>query len=475
MAESQETQEAPQEPTKISPQEFEEKLQKGEISLDSDDPGKLIQEMVEIPEEVSRETQEPVLAQPEEAPKEAEPTPSEPPKDEVKPEPKFYQKIGDLLKDAKEAGLQFENAADMIQKIKVLKEDTAKKETAVSQWSNDATKSAAEIKRLQDQIEKQKELLEQAQRAPAPKPTEAPVQEEQYTEPEIPRPDELADPAQWADYTSKVAERSQRITEKRFEAQLKREREDRQKERQEFEQKQQQSKAEWEKQERERQQREAAARTQEEAMIAAEDFVKVNREFDFGDGKSVKEKNTEYLDFLQRVEYIKDRNPVLKNRDLAADYFNGVQDAVQAVDNYGITPPQGAKQFALLVELDKLAATHNLRSDSGRPDYKAAYAIKKQRDGVDTDELNRARASGAEEVIEVVQARQRSTQQIGAQDVVADDTPQRVSVEGLEMKMKDFQAKAATMSDSERQKARVEIDADCKALGIEPLVREQQT
>jgi len=297
-------------------------------------------------------------------------------------------------------------------------------------------------------------------------------------------PDDLADQKEWADYYRKVSDRDRKVFEKKMESQVS-----------DLKQKQEESEKEWQSrledeksrikaEEDARRNKEVATRQFDNVVASADKFIGRRKEFDFGDGKTVRQKNDEWQAFSGTIDYIKQQNPQFASRDLVGDFFNNVPDAVNIVQQYGVSAPEGAKKFALLIELENVARQHNLYSNrqydsngsaitgSGEPDFDAAYAIKKQRDGADIDELNQASARGAEQALNVVSARNAS--QVNAPKLSAQETVPRedtqASQESILQRMQQLQTKMSTMTPEQAQQARLELE---KIAGEAGLVLQQ--
>jgi len=167
---------------------------------------------------------------------------------------------------------------------------------------------------------------------------------------------------------------------------------------------------------------------------------------------------------------VKRQNPAYVNRNLAADYFNGVSDAVTLLDGYGVAPPSGAKEIAFLIELQDIATTHNMRDAGGRLNFDEAYVLKKSRDGVDREETNNQVAKAVENTLDVVQQRQAAPQSLGAEDVAATEPAPEATTEQLSERIAQLQGRMSTMRPDEREKAMKEVDQLMTAsLGVEPI------
>jgi len=464
MAESQETQTpAPETPAvetpKVSAEEFQAQVSSGDI-----DVTKMSQdEFLALARERIQESETPELGQPEPQPTTEEPVVKTPP--EVVDEEIKFPTFGEQLKYAKEQGLDAKNAHDLVKQFKKTKEELAEREKAIDRWSRDAQAKAAQVERQAKQLQDLQSQVEALKKAPPKAEKPAPEPAPEIEEPEIPMPDELDDIQKWTTYYQQVQERNDRISERRI------------KSLEETMQKQiSQTNASWQEKfeheqsqrseyEKARKENEAAARALEETIIAAEDFVNRNPEFDFGDGTSVAQKNESYTQWTSKLNYVKKQNPAYEGRDLAQDYLNGEQDVVNLVNTYGITPPVGAKQFAIIAELNAIANLHNLKTDIGRPDFKQAYALKKARDGVDIDEVNQARVDGTKQALEVVQSRQAAPPSITASDA-APPPMVKTTPEALQTKMAYYQANASTMPEAERTNLMKEINAGAAELKL---------
>lgn len=492
MAESQEQQTVEQQPapqpvelkTYESQDALTEAVKSGEVDVRQyKSPDEMVNALVKSPEEtpqqepqqdVSRET----LTQ--EAPQQ-EPPAKAPEQKEEKP---LFKSFGEMLKFAKdELGEEYENAHDFIQKVKNKKEHLTRNQSALNRWREDATKNkqvADSLKKQLETLQSQLKDVQQKQQQPVPQRQQQVAGEDEYTEPEIPMPDDLADTKEWVDYSQKVAARDKRIFEKRMEKRLS----DMEKRSSESEKKWQQrleeEKAKVRRENDERIKREAADRMFENTVSAADKFLAKRKELDYG--VPTKEMNDRYGKFVASVDYVKSQNPAYSQRDLVSDYFNGVPDAVELFNQYAIEPPEGAKQFAVLMELEKIANNHQLYTNKytdsagrvigGDPDFDAAYAIKKARDGADIDELNQAHARGAEQALNVVQERQRNSgTELSARETVPHEEQPKENTEQLMQRMQLLQSQMSTMNPEQLQQAKTELASMAQKIGLV----EQQT
>lgn len=483
MAESQEQQSVEQQPqpaaepkTYDSQESLAQAIKSGDVSVgDYKSPEEMVNALVKPPEETPQEGQNQEVSR--ETPQEPVDKPVEqqaPPK-----EKQLFKSFGEMLKFAKEElGEEYDNAHDFIQKVKNKKEHLTRNQSALNRWREDATKN----KRVADDLKKQLETLQsqlknaQQQQKPVQQQQPQPQQEEEYTEPEVVIPDELADTKEWIEYSQKVAARDKRIFEKRMEKRLN----DMEKRSSESEKKWQQrldeEKARVRRENDERIRREAAQRQFENTIAAADRFLAKRKELNFG--VPTKEMNDKYCQFASQVQYIKDQNPQYSQRDLIGDYFNDVPDAVQILQRYAVEPPEGTKQFAVLLELERIARDHNLLNNKytdssgkvigGDPDFDAAYAIKKARDGADIDELNQAYSRGASETINVVNQRQGQSPELSAKDTVSDNGESQVTEEQLLTRMQQLRSNIATMNPEQVQKAQSELAAIAAKIGLVP-------
>lgn len=461
---------------KLSPEEFQAKLAKGEIDTTGSDPETLIQNLVEFPTEEKQD--EPVV--------EARPKPVEQ-KQEHSSEPRFqtFREMLDYVKN--ELGESYGTAAEFVKGAKNKKEHLKGLQEALERWKTDATTNKGRVDQLVSDVQRYKAEAEaarqeairiaEAQKA-APQPTvEKRIEEE---EPEIPKPtDGFEDAAEAAAYYEKVRARDQRIIQRKMQAlesTLKREKEET---KAEYDRRVREEQHRIRKEEDARRQQEIQSRHYENVVTAADDFVNKFSEFKFEDGKTVKDKDADYAAFVKTMQYITSQNPSFQGRNLTQDYINGVPDAVDIVSKYGVQAPVGMKQYALLVELNQICDRHDLYvgrsldssgielSRTGKPDFEAAYALKKRRDGVDVDELNKARTEGAREVMNVVHERQSSVPNISASEVSTRESevikPQQV--------MEEFAALnkvLPTLSDTEGKKRLADLEAKMAKIGIVP-------
>lgn len=475
MAESQAQTGASEEvQTKMSPEEFNSKLNDPEfIKTIGDDPQKYINDNVQL-EQKSEPVQGP--KQPESEFKQPEPEPAPEPQPNPEPLPKpepveqkdgsiKFQTFGEALKYAKdEYGEKFENIHDVLKTAKSRKERAEEATKALERWKNDAVTKASEVEKLQKTIEDLKKNV----------PTSQPEKQDDFSlkvpdiddEPEIPKPNEYASEDERDRYYAQVIARNKRVSDKKMNAML------------ELVEKKIQDQASSHKQEVDKlleqsrqmeesvKEKDKAAKALEETFVAADDFIRKNQELAFSDGKNVEQKNEEYVRWQNDLDYIKRQNSAYEGRNLAQEYINGDPGVTQLVNSYGVREPADLKKFALLLDLDNLVHVHNLTTNAGRPDYDAAYALKKRKDGVDVDEINQARSEGATEVLDVIQERQAAPPQIGGSDA-AQPPPAKVTPQQLEEKLALYKKEAQAMSVSDRSKLWAEIETDMKSLGLE--------
>ena len=479
MAESQTVETVEQAPTpepetKMTPEEFSKKLESGEIDTSGTDPQELIEKMVDFGgDEAPKETSEPptpALGEvKEEAPKEDAPVEVVAPKEEETIVP--YKNFGELMADAAEAlGEKIPSARDLVVKAKNQKEHLHKMEGALEKWKTDATSNAAKIAELEAKLAEQVKAtpapVQSKQAAPASVDSTMPNFEAEI--PEIDAPGEFAGPEDMAKYISKVTKRSNLIADKKI-AWIKAESDKALKASEARVAETNRSAQETiEIELRARAEAERKQRQVQEAFVAANDFVSRHKEFGIDD---VRDMNDKYTAWVSQVEYLKQRNPAYANRDIVADYFNGVSDAQQLLEGSMVTPPSGAKEFALVVELERIALNHNMvDSVTGRPNFEEAYALKKVRDGVDIEETNSAVAKATEQVVDLVQQRQSAPQGLGASDVVSAQEQQTVTPEQISERMAQLQDKMSTMRPDERAKAQKEIEEMMStSLGVDLL------
>lgn len=489
---SQQSQESP----KMSLQEFEKALSEGKIDVSSTStPEEAFAKYVDWDKDGTKSAADEGGEQPqtqgEDKPttteQEPQPSASAEPRSPQKEEVPRFKTIGELLRYAKdETGDEFQNAYEFIKSSKNRKEHLSRLQSAVEQWKRDATthKSAAdsvraEMAKIKAEHDKLAELLKEAQARPARQQQTPPTQQDtvEIDEPEIAPPDDLDDQVSWNSYWQRVRERDARISDKKLKA-------EREALRQEIESVKQGWQSELEKersrlrQENEaRLKRESQQRRFEETVIAATDFQKRNREFAFDDGKDIRAKNDEYNGWVETLNHIASQNPAYANRDLAGEFLAGNQDVVALADKYGVQPPSDANKFRLLVELEQIARQHGhlvspqydsqgrLIEGSGRPDFEAAYAIKKMRDGVDLDEIRQARVKGADEVLSVMQDRQSAPPELSAHEatVVAG---QKATQGQIDDAMTNLQRNMSTMTPEQAQKELAKVEEMFRSAGI---------
>lgn len=469
MAESQtepivEQEQAPD--PKMSPEEFSKKLEAGEIDTSSNDPEALIEQMVAM--ESEQETPETPLG---EEVKTEEPKPEEPKAEKPAPEPApQYKNFGELMADATEAlGEKLPSARDLVTKAKNQKEQLQNLQTALEKWKCDATNNSLEVEKLKSQIADLKEATKKvATPAQAPAPHVDDKEPDFESEiPEVERPGEFADADDVAKYMDKVLKRKDIIADKKMKW-YKTQNEKAQREYQskiEEANRSAQEKVGLEVQARREQ--EAAEKARRDTIAAASDFVTKHKEFGISD---VSDANTKYVNWLNQVEYVKRQNPAYLQRNLASDYFNGSTDAVQLLTSYGVTPPDGAKELALVIELQDIAYRHNMRDSSGRLNFDEAYILKKARDGVDIEENNDRVAKQVEKTLDIVQQRQSAPQSLGASEAAAPAENVKVTPEQVSERIAQLQDRMSTMRPDEREKAMKEVeDLMSNGLGVDPF------
>lgn len=469
MAESQtepivEQEQAPD--PKMSPEEFSKKLEAGEIDTSSNDPEALIEQMVAM--ESEQETPETPLG---EEVKTEEPKPEEPKAEKPAPEPASqYKNFGELMADATEAlGEKLPSARDLVTKAKNQKEQLQNLQTALEKWKGDATNNSLEVEKLKSQIADLKEATKKvAPPAQAPAPHVDDKEPDFESEiPEVERPGEFADADDVAKYMDKVLKRKDIIADKKMKW-YKTQNEKAQREYQsKIEEANRSAQEKVEREVRTRQEQEAAEKARQNTIVAASDFVSKHKEFGISD---VNESNTKYVNWLNQVEYVKRQNPAYLQRNLASDYFNGSTDAVQLLTSYGVTPPDGAKELALLIELQDIAHRHNMLDSSGRLNFEEAYILKKARDGVDIEENNDRVAKQVEKTLDIVQQRQSVPQSLGASEAAAPAENVKVTPEQVSERIAQLQDRMSTMRPDEREKAMKEVeDLMSNGLGVDPF------
>jgi len=468
MAESQKEQTAEQpqqaEPQKkMTPEEFQAKLASGDIDTSTTDPQTLIDEMVafEEPEDTQEkpvETPEPSLGEVKEGPPKEEPE-----------APVQFKNFGELMATAKEElGDEFASARDIIVKAKNQKEHLQKMQTAVERWKNDATSADRKIAELEAKLaEKAKEVpaAPTAQPQPAPAKAEEPNFEAEI--PEVDKPGEFADADEVAKYFDKVRKRDNLIADKKIKW-LKTEQEKSVKAAESrIKEINRSAQERVETELRQRQEQERIERQRQESFVAANDFVRSHKEFGIND---VRENDQKYSEWASQVEYLKRQNPAYQNRDLVADYFNGVSDAVQLLDGYALTPPGGAKEHAMLIELERIALSHNfVDKTTGRPNFEEAYVLKKARDGVDLEETNERVAKAVEQTVDVIQQRQSAPQSLGASEARAKEEGPSATPEQIQTRITQLQANMSSMRPDDRIKAMGEVEELMSSLGMTQL------
>jgi len=459
MAESQTIETVEQAPTpepetKMTPEEFSAKLESGEIDTSGTDPQELIEKMVDFGgEEAPKETSEQPQPAPEEVKEEA-PEAVVAPAEEVVP----YKNIGELMADAAEAlGEKIPNARALVAKAKNQKEHLHKMEGAIEKWKTDATSNAAKIAELESKLaERAREVPAPVKQQRPPAPVDTKVPDFAADIPEIDPPGEFADATEVAKYVEKVRKRDNRIADKKMEWLVSENTKALKASEARVTEANQNAQQKIETEIRARQETERAERRRQESFVAAGDFVGRHKEFGIAD---VRDMNDKYTAWGNQVEYLKQQNPAFVNRDLVSDYFNGVQDAVQLLDGFAVSPPSGAKEFALVVELEKIALSHNMvDSVTGRPNFEEAYALKKVRDGVDIEETNSKVAKATEQVLDLVQSRQSAPQSLGASDVSSTQEERQITPEQISERMTQLGDKMSTMRPEERAKAQKELD-----------------
>lgn len=503
MAESQETPQVEQAPVsepqnnetpKMTPDQFSAALARGEIDVSSNDPESVIAKYVDLGNEGGTPEAEPVPEEGGTPPRQQEeegPPDTTVPKETQKVDIPRFKTIGELLDFArKETGDSFSTAYDFIRHSKNRKEHLGRLQKAVDEWKRDALSHQSVAQAVREEMEqikserdalttklKEFEELRQRQTQPQQKPSA-----DEIDEPEVQKPDELADADEWRSYYQKVAERNERIKDKKHQAEIEALRRDIEAAKVESSQKAQQTLDELKRAEEQRVAREAQNRRFEESVMAASDFQAKHPEFRFEDGADVRAKNEEYGKWAQTLAYIADQNPAFKGRDLAGEYLAGSQDVQDLVDRYGATPPADAKKFRLMIELENLAWQHSLivgaqydrqgRLIAGRPNFDLALAMKKNMDGVDIDELQQARTRGADEVLNVIQDRQSAPPEIGAheQTVVG---KQKSTTAQLQDALGDLQRRMSTMRPEDVDREMATLEARFREAGV-PIMLQQR-
>lgn len=462
--------ETPEEPkgeqptSKMTPDEFRDKLAKGEIDTSRTDVESYINELVDF--DTSKKDAEQAQAEPQQ--EQSQPPPSEPEQNAVR-----YRTFKDFLAAArKETGDDIKDAHDLIQRAKNKKEQLTAAQAALQRWKNDATTTKSQMDTLQQTVQTLKSQLKEVedQQQQSPEPSKQESQETAHQEPEIPELDwSEATEQEKADYLKKVREKDKKELAAQFKAELeavKKSHED--------------DKKGWQQQVEENKRKEAQARSHEELVSAADEFVRRNPMFQFGDNKTVGEKEKEYVSFMNDLNYLSQSNPKYRGRNLPQEYLSGNQDVQDLVNSRGLTPPEGLKQFSLLSELVQIANNHNLYTNrmrdaegkdvpnTGRPDFTAALAIKKQRDGVDLAEMQDARVKGAKEALDVVQQRQSAPPTITAREATTTQEQQKVSAEQVMSEIKQLQSRLSTMPPDQRSAAMATIEQKLASIGMQP-------
>ena len=473
--------ETPEEPKgeqptpKMTPDEFREKLAKGEIDTSRTDVESYINELVDFDTSKKEAEQAQAETQQEQSQQPSAEQSQEPAKQEQSPEPNAvrYRTFKDFLAAArKETGDDIKDAHDLIQRAKNKKEQLTAAQAALQRWKNDATTTKSQMDTLQQTVQtlkSQLKELEGQQKQPS-QPDNRASQDTANQEPEIPELDwSEASEQEKADYLKKVRERDKKELAAQFRAELeavKKAHED--------------DKKSWQQQVEENKRKEAQARSHEEVVSAADDFVRRNPMFQFGDNKTVGEKEKEYISFMNDLNYLSQSDPKYRGRNLPQEYLSGNQDVQDLVNSRGLTPPEGLKQFSVLSELVQIANNHNLYTNrmrdaegkevpnTGRPDFTAALAIKKQRDGVDLAEMQDARVKGAKEALDVVQQRQSAPPSITAREAATTQEQQKVSAEQVMSEIKQLQSRLSTMPPDQRSAAMATIEQKMASIGMQP-------
>lgn len=451
---------------KLSPEEFSAKLASGEIDTSSADPQELIDKMVNFGEEQETPSETPLgeeasVEKPDKEKPKAEPEPAS--------EPTPYKNFGELMADAAETlGEKLPSARDLVAKAKNQKEQLQNMQAALERWKTDATTNSAQIDELKSQIAELKAKTEKVA-TPAPTPALKSDKEPDFESeiPEVDRPGEFADAEEVAKYFEKVRKRDQIVSDKKMKW-LKAQNEKAQRDYEaKIEKANQSAQEKVELEVKMRREQEAANAQRQQTIAAATEFVTKHRELGITD---VEDANSKYVNWLNQVEYVKRNNANYSQRNLVADYFNGVPDATQLLDSMAVTPPEGAKELALVIELQNIANQHNMRDSLGRLNFEEAYILKKARDGVDIEETNDRVAKAVEKTVDLVQQRQSAPQDLRASEVAAPDTPAAATPEQLSERMAQLQRNMSSMRPEERAKAQKEIEELMSvSLGVDPL------
>lgn len=476
-----EAQPAPQEPTKVSPAEFEQMMKDGKVDL-SGNPDELIAKYVDFGEQQDAEKHQaetpPSAEQPKaEPPQKQEQPPAEQPKKEPEERVRF-KTFGEYLKTLSEkSGESYVDLQDAMDKYLNKKEHLGKLQTAVDTWKRDAITYRTQVEQMKAELEKSKKAPPAPQQPAAPQPKAEQSKDLEFDEPEIPEPDEFEnDPAKLREYYKKVTDRNNRIQERRLKAKLEEMTSATKAEIQAVKNEINAEKERLRKENEERMLKEASARRQHDTFNAASDFIGKRKEFEFGDGLSVVQKTEEWGEWLNTLNHIQSTNPQLRGRNLVQEYLSGNPNTVGILDQYGIKPPSGAKQYAVLLELERICLDHKLYKDtqydskgnmlSGRPDFEAAYAIKKNRDGADLEELQQAYARGSENVLNAVQERNAAPPEIGAHEISQVKENEKQTPEMLNQALMDLQNKMSTMTPEQVQQAHNKIMEQFASVGI---------
>ena len=476
---------APQEPRKMSAEEFNKALKEGKIDMSRSDPENLIKELVDL--EPSKPAQQPEHEpQPQALGEQPTAQPKATPEAE-KAERKFFKSIGELLEHAKTVtGEPVKDAYALIEKIAAAKKAETQLKSGLDQWQQEAVNTKAEKQRLQAELDAAKKAIENERVsreqlakkvAQQDTPRAAVPQAADADEPEIEMPDaDTATSAEWAKYMKQIQARERRIADKRtkaLEEQFKKTIFERD---QEHRQEIQSTQARLEREAQEREQARKNAEYRDNVMTAAQQFVTSKNEFEFGDGQSVRQKADEYDKFLASAQHVQDSAKYPGNPgSLARDYLNGEPNARAIMDRYAVRAPEGAKQFALLVDLEGIARTHNLYED-GRPRFDDAYALIKRRNGVDAEERSQSHADGVQAALNVVGERQATPPTIGAGEASAAPAAQpKATLQQIEQFQKAFLAKASTMTAEQRQAEQAKLDQMLERVGIKPMAQPTST
>jgi len=404
-------------------------------------------------------------------------------KPEAAPEKRYYKSVGEMLKAFKdETGESYETADDYIKAAKRHKDEVETYKTAGKEWRADLARERAQKEELAKSIEATKQELERQKREiermrnqakPAPTPEK---KDEIEDEPEPRKPADDAPFEQWKDYQEDIRKRDLRVSVKK-EKKL----------REEFDSQMRNIRIESDRKTREVEERarlevqntlsrDTQQRYADTVITTAEDFQTRHAEFKFADSKTLRQKDAEWKGFVNDVTLLQ-QSTGLTGRNLVLEAVNGSQEAISLLKQRGIEVPVDAKKYAMICELEQVCTSHNLWKDrqrdatgaeiplTGKPDFDAALAIKKMRDGVDIEERRDAVRRGADSVLNAVTDRMSAPPQISPAEASPAREPEG-NTKQLEDMMSNYQKRASTMLPEERTKMRAQIDSTMLKMGL---------